>query len=79
MKSAIVHLLQLRMDKCLTEQFWAVAALLARGLPLAEAVAAAKRWLSAAIAAGAGLGVGTGIGPVHHFHALWPLLAGTDG
>ena len=50
----------------------AIAALLARGLPLADAVAEAKRWLTAAIAAGDGLGVGRGIGPVHHFHALWP-------
>jgi hydroxymethylpyrimidine/phosphomethylpyrimidine kinase len=57
----------------------AIAALLARGLPLADAVAEAKRWLSAAIAAGAGLGVGGGIGPVHHFHAVWPLLAAADG
>ena len=57
----------------------AIAALLARGLPLTEAVAAAKRWLSGAIAAGAGLGVGAGIGPVHHFHALWPLLADRHG
>ena len=57
----------------------AIAALLARGLPLADAVAAAKRWLSGAIAAGTGLGVGGGIGPVHHFHALWPLLADRDG
>ena len=57
----------------------AIAALLARGLPLADAVAAAKRWLSGAIAAGTGLGVGGGIGPVHHFHALWPLLADRHG
>ena len=53
----------------------AVAALLARGRPLAQAVAEAKRWLSAAIAAADGLGIGQGIGPVHHFHALWPVPA----
>jgi hydroxymethylpyrimidine/phosphomethylpyrimidine kinase len=52
----------------------AIAALLARALPLPEAVDAAKRWLTAAIAGGEGLGIGRGIGPVHHFHALWPLL-----
>ena len=57
----------------------AIAALLARGLPLADAVAAAKRWLSGAIAAGTGLGVGGGIGPVHHFHALWRMPAGGQG
>ena len=32
---------------------------------------AAKRYVSAAIAAADGLGIGTGHGPVHHFHALW--------
>ena len=52
----------------------AIAALLARGLPLPDAVAEAKRWLTEAIAAGDGLGIGHGIGPVHHFHALWPAL-----
>ena len=54
----------------------AVAALLARGLPLPGAVAAAKLYTSAAIAAAAGLEIGRGIGPVHHFHALWPHLEG---
>ena len=52
----------------------AIAALLARGLRLPDAVAGAKRWLTEAIAAGDGLGIGHGIGPVHHFHALWPTL-----
>lgn len=50
----------------------AVAAGLARGLGLAEAVAAAHRYLQGAIAAADGLGVGGGRGPVHHFHAVWP-------
>ena len=49
----------------------AITALLARGRPLADAVAEAKRWLSEAIAAGEELGVGHGTGPVHHFHAWW--------
>ena len=53
----------------------AIAALLARGRPLPQAVDEAKRWLSAAIAAADGLGIGRGIGPVHHFHALWPVPA----
>ena len=57
----------------------AIAALLARGRTLAQAVAEAKQWLSAAIAAADGLGVGGGIGPVHHFHALWHDLADTEG
>ncbi|MDX6748357.1 bifunctional hydroxymethylpyrimidine kinase/phosphomethylpyrimidine kinase [Geminicoccaceae bacterium 1502E] len=52
----------------------AIAALLARGLPLPAAVHDAKRWLEGAIAAADGLGIGHGHGPVHHFHALWPHL-----
>jgi hydroxymethylpyrimidine/phosphomethylpyrimidine kinase len=52
----------------------AITALLARGRPLPQAVAEAKSWMTAAIAAAEGLRVGHGIGPVHHFHALWPLL-----
>ena len=49
----------------------AIAALLASGLPLRDAVAAAKAYLTAAIAAADQLQVGHGHGPVHHFHALW--------
>lgn len=49
----------------------ALAALLARGLPLPEAVRGAKRYISAAIAAADRLRVGVGHGPLHHFHALW--------
>ncbi|KQO71052.1 bifunctional hydroxymethylpyrimidine kinase/phosphomethylpyrimidine kinase [Methylobacterium sp. Leaf89] len=49
----------------------AVAAGLARGLPMVEAVAQAKRYVSAAIAGADGVPVGHGHGPVHHFHALW--------
>jgi hydroxymethylpyrimidine/phosphomethylpyrimidine kinase len=49
----------------------AIAALLARGLPLRDAVQAAKAYLTAAIAASDQLTVGAGHGPVHHFHALW--------
>jgi hydroxymethylpyrimidine/phosphomethylpyrimidine kinase len=52
----------------------AVAALLARGRPLPQAVAQARRWLGEAIRAGQTLGIGRGRGPVHHFHALWPRL-----
>jgi hydroxymethylpyrimidine/phosphomethylpyrimidine kinase len=49
----------------------AVAAGLARGLPMVEAVAQAKRYVTAAIAGADGVAVGSGHGPVHHFHALW--------
>jgi hydroxymethylpyrimidine/phosphomethylpyrimidine kinase len=49
----------------------AIAALLAQGLPLREAVQAAKAYLTAAIEAADQLNVGSGHGPVHHFHALW--------
>jgi hydroxymethylpyrimidine/phosphomethylpyrimidine kinase len=52
----------------------AIAALLARGMPLPTAVGEAKRWLDGALRAAGGLGIGHGHGPVHHFHALWPLL-----
>lgn len=49
----------------------AVTAGLARGLSLADAVAGAKRYVTAAIAAAGSVPVGRGSGPVHHFHALW--------
>jgi hydroxymethylpyrimidine/phosphomethylpyrimidine kinase len=49
----------------------AIAAGLARGMPLGAAARAAKDYLTAAIAAGRDLGVGSGHGPVHHFHAWW--------
>jgi hydroxymethylpyrimidine/phosphomethylpyrimidine kinase len=49
----------------------AIAAGLARGLPLAQAVAAAKDYLTAALGAADRLSIGHGHGPVHHFHALW--------
>ncbi|RYC33179.1 bifunctional hydroxymethylpyrimidine kinase/phosphomethylpyrimidine kinase [Lichenibacterium minor] len=51
----------------------AIACYLARGLALADAVDAAKNYLTGAIADGASLDVGGGHGPVHHFHALWPV------
>jgi hydroxymethylpyrimidine/phosphomethylpyrimidine kinase len=49
----------------------AIAAFLARGLALPEAVTLAKNYVAAAIAAADQLAVGHGHGPVHHFHALW--------
>jgi len=49
----------------------AIAAGLAKGLALREAIASAKRYVSAAIAASDTLRIGHGHGPVHHFHGLW--------
>ena len=50
----------------------AIAAGLAKGLSLADAVTAGKRFISAAIGASDTLQIGSGHGPVHHFHAYWP-------
>ena len=49
----------------------AVAAGLAKGLALADAVREAKAYVSAAIAAADRLKVGSGRGPLHHFHEKW--------
>lgn len=53
----------------------AVAAGLAQGLAVADAVGRAHHWLHGAIRAADDLNVGHGHGPVHHFHALWPQRA----
>ena len=49
----------------------AVAAGLAKGAPLGEAVRAAKAYLTSALAAADRLAIGAGHGPVHHFHRWW--------
>nr|WP_298413967.1 bifunctional hydroxymethylpyrimidine kinase/phosphomethylpyrimidine kinase [uncultured Halomonas sp.] len=49
----------------------AIAAYLAQGHELFEAVGQAKAWLSQALSASKRLQVGKGRGPVHHFHAWW--------
>jgi hydroxymethylpyrimidine/phosphomethylpyrimidine kinase len=49
----------------------AIAAGLAKGLSLAEAVRRAKAYVTAAIAASNSLAIGHGHGPVHHFHHWW--------
>ena len=49
----------------------AIAANLAHGKSLPDAVEASKQWLTGAIAASDELDVGAGSGPVHHFHNLW--------
>ncbi|NBQ40974.1 MAG: bifunctional hydroxymethylpyrimidine kinase/phosphomethylpyrimidine kinase, partial [Alphaproteobacteria bacterium] len=49
----------------------AIAAGLAKGLVLDEAVATAKAYVTAALEASMSLHIGSGSGPVHHFHAYW--------
>jgi hydroxymethylpyrimidine/phosphomethylpyrimidine kinase len=49
----------------------AIAAFLARGYVLPEAVERAKNYVGQALKAGAGVVVGHGCGPVHHFYAWW--------
>jgi hydroxymethylpyrimidine/phosphomethylpyrimidine kinase len=50
----------------------AIAAELARGASLREAIGRAKAYVTAAIRAADQLHIGKGRGPVHHFHAIWP-------
>jgi len=52
----------------------AIAAFLARGSTVLDAVVQAKLYLTQAIKAGADVKTGHGNGPVHHFHHLWDLL-----
>lgn len=54
----------------------ALAAGLAQGWPVIDAVGRAHDWLHKAILAADRLTIGGGHGPVHHFHALWPQQAG---
>ncbi len=49
----------------------AIAAGLARGRGLTEAVRDAKEYITGAIAAADRLTIGSGHGPVHHFHRWW--------
>jgi hydroxymethylpyrimidine/phosphomethylpyrimidine kinase len=49
----------------------AIAAFLARGMALPQAVKEAKEFVTAAIAASDRLRVGQGRGPVHPFHRFW--------
>lgn len=49
----------------------ALAAELAKGLSLQDAVANARTWLRGAVVNADRLTVGSGHGPVHHFHGLW--------
>jgi hydroxymethylpyrimidine/phosphomethylpyrimidine kinase len=49
----------------------AIAAGLAKGFDLADAVRQAKAYVTAAIAASNQIAIGHGHGPVHHFHHWW--------
>ncbi|WP_323716434.1 bifunctional hydroxymethylpyrimidine kinase/phosphomethylpyrimidine kinase [Paracoccus aminovorans] len=49
----------------------AIAAGLAQGLTVPDAVTRAHGWLQGAIARADGLCVGLGHGPVHHFYKMW--------
>jgi hydroxymethylpyrimidine/phosphomethylpyrimidine kinase len=49
----------------------AIAARLAHGAPLIEAIRDAKDWLENALAASADWRIGQGAGPPHHFHEPW--------
>jgi hydroxymethylpyrimidine/phosphomethylpyrimidine kinase len=49
----------------------AIAAGLAKGLPLDAAVHSAKDYVTVAIGAADRLAIGAGHGPVHHFHRWW--------
>lgn len=49
----------------------AIAAGLAKGFPLPQAVEEAKAYITAAISASSRLKVGHGHGPAHHFHGWW--------
>jgi hydroxymethylpyrimidine/phosphomethylpyrimidine kinase len=49
----------------------AIAAGLAKGMSLADAVREAKSYIAASIQASGRLHIGSGHGPVHHFHAWW--------
>lgn len=49
----------------------AFASMLAKGLSLPEAAAAAKQYINDAIVAGADYQIGNGFGPVKHFFNIW--------
>ncbi|TDK45739.1 bifunctional hydroxymethylpyrimidine kinase/phosphomethylpyrimidine kinase [Antarcticimicrobium luteum] len=49
----------------------AIAAELAQGASVMDAVRRAQAWVHGAIRAADGLDIGDGHGPVHHFHEVW--------
>ena len=52
----------------------AIAAELAKVADIRAAVAAAKTYLTGAVAAADDLDIGNGHGPTHHFHAIWQTI-----
>ncbi len=54
----------------------AIAAHIAHGRPMAEAVRQAKTYLTSAMTEADRLRVGSGAGPLNHFYALWGAEAG---
>lgn len=56
-----------------------IAAGLAKGLVVEDAVAEAHAYLAAAILAADDLTIGSGHGPVHHFHQFWPKIPHANG
>lgn len=57
----------------------AIAAFLARGFTIFDAVIQAKHYLTQSIEAGAHIKIGRGNGPVHHFHHLWSFVPSAKG
>jgi hydroxymethylpyrimidine/phosphomethylpyrimidine kinase len=53
----------------------AIAAFLAKGRTMLDAVREGKVYLTNALIKADELAIGHGRGPVHHFHALWPKIA----
>ncbi len=53
----------------------AIAAFMAKGETLSDAVASAKAYVTESLRHADELKIGNGSGPVHHFHALWPPQA----
>jgi hydroxymethylpyrimidine/phosphomethylpyrimidine kinase len=49
----------------------AIAAHLAKGIPLVESVHLSHNYLKQAIVSADQLHIGKGYGPIHHFHSLW--------
>jgi hydroxymethylpyrimidine kinase/phosphomethylpyrimidine kinase len=56
----------------------AIAAYLAQGKALGEAIGAAKTYLSGALAAADQLSAGQGFGPVNHFYEMWKRQTSTS-
>jgi hydroxymethylpyrimidine/phosphomethylpyrimidine kinase len=56
----------------------AIAAFLARGYALEDAIGAAKTYLNGALAAAGALSAGKGPGPLNHFHEFWSRKDSTE-